>query len=621
MTKKPMVKKTVSLPFQFAQPKQANQKTQQDIHRLMLQAIEYSKAQKIHEAHQTYNQVLSLDANNEQAYNARGILLAQLGNIDEAIQDFQKAIKIKSQYASAYSNLSNALISKQRYKEALEVSTKAIQLDQKNHHAYYNQAISLDRLNRKLEAIQAFEVFFQKFPQQALSFDPSALLNNKKHICDWQGLELLEKRCRDLATAVQGRLSSPFIYMNNHFVNRSDQLQIFKSYVQQNYAHLKSLPLARYAHQHRKIKVAYVSADFFQHATAHLMLELFELHGRDQFEWYAISHSPHDHSVMRQRLEKSFDHFIDVNDWSDEKVVQWMREQNIDIAIDLKGYTDQNRLGIFARRCAPVQMTYLGFPGTTAAPFMDYIIGDEWVTPYAHQSDYAERILQMPYSYQPNNRQRFLPQEACLNIEDPQYIAWRREARKNVGLPENALVLCCFNQAYKLHPKTINLWSEILKASQETVLWLLVDQQDTRERLLTYFEQQGVERQRIHFAARAEMNVYLTRYLLADLFLDSLVCNAHTTASDALWMGLPMVTCVGDTFASRVGASTLKATQLENLITHNTHEYKQLVLKLLADPAQLKAFSQHLRTQRMALPLFNTQRFRDDLEKLYLSVV
>ena len=555
------------------------------------------------------------------AYDLRGVIHARLGQVHAALADFRDAIALDPNKASSWSNLANALLSLQQYTEALTAVESAVRLDPSFYNARYNQAIIQSRLGQITQAIATFEQLAVDFPAQFGQQDPSPLIDIKKQICDWKHIRHFEQQARDLLLQQRIEVKWPLVHINNHALNGEDEHRAMQFYASQNFGHLRETTQTGYDRCGRRIRIAYVSADFCDHATTRLMAAVFEAQSHAEFEYYAISHSPQDGSVMRQRVLACFDHVVEVSDWTDQQVADYLHQQQIDIAVDLKGYTGSSRLGIFARRIAPVQITYLGFPGTTGSSFMDYIIGDRWVTPLKQQSEFSECILQLPHCYQPNDPQRYLPAQASGSLDDPAYKQWRRIQRESQGLPADALVLCCFNNTYKLHPDVFEIWLRILARYDHAVLWLLSDKPTTEAHLKAFATQHGISADRIYFAPRSDFATYLERYLLADLFVDTLAYNAHTTGSDALWMGLPLVTCAGSSFAARVGASLLNNVGLPELVSADLVAYEQLIDQLCSSPHRLQVYSQYLRDGRSGFALFDAVGLSRDLEQLFRQVV
>ncbi|HWX89889.1 MAG TPA: hypothetical protein VNY75_06260, partial [Rhizomicrobium sp.] len=358
---------------------------------------------------------------------------------------------------------------------------------------------------------------------------------------------------------------------------------------------------------HARIRVAYLSADFCQHATAELIAGLIEHHDRSRFEVTAISFGRDDGSALRIRLMKGFDRFEDVRAKSDAEVAALLRGGEFDIAVDLKGHTEGARPGILAHRPCPVQVNYLGYPGTIAAPWLDYIVSDAVVLPFDHQPFYSEKIVHLPHCYQVNDSMR------AIAAETP--------TRAEAGLPADGFVFCCFNAAWKITPSMFDVWMRLLAKVEFSVLWLLEDNDAMPGHLCAAAAARGIDPARLVFAPRAPSAAHLARHRLADLFLDTLPYNAHTTASDALWAGLPVLTCLGTQFDGRVAASLLQTIGLSELVTHTMKDYEVLALALARDPARLAALRARLAANRRSSPLYDTDRFRVSLEAAYLRMV
>lgn len=361
----------------------------------------------------------------------------------------------------------------------------------------------------------------------------------------------------------------------------------------------------RYSHD--RIRIAYLSADFHLHATAHLMAELFERHDRERFEVSAWSFGPETGDAMRDRLRRAFEHFNDVRDVSDEGVASRLRAAEIDIAVDLKGYSKGCRPAIFARRVAPVQVNYLVYPGTTGAEYMDYIIGDAEVIPEEHEAYFSEQVVRLPDSYQVNDTKRVIAEHV--------------PSRAAAGLPESGFVFCCFNNSYKITPEVFDVWMRLLQQVEGSVLWLLQDNTVASRNLKLEASARGVDPKRLVFAPRRPPPDHLARHRLADLFLDTLPCNAHTTASDALWAGLPVLTCRGHFFVGRVAASLMRAIGLPELIVDDLAGYEAVALRLAQRPGELAALKSRLAKNRMTHPLFDIDRYRLHLESAYATMM
>jgi protein O-GlcNAc transferase len=355
-----------------------------------------------------------------------------------------------------------------------------------------------------------------------------------------------------------------------------------------------------------KIRLAYLSADFRDHATAWLAAELFELHDRSRFDVLGVSYGVDDGSETRRRLITAFDQFHDVSLCSDREVAQLVLELGVDIAVDLKGHTQYGRPAILAYRPAPVQVSYLGYPGTMGAEFIDYVLADPIILPASQAQFYSEKIVHLPDCYQPNDSRR--------------RIAAETQTRASVGLPESAFVFCSFNNSYKFTARFFDIWMRLLREVEGSVLWLLQTSEPATRNLCSEACSRGIDPSRLVFAPKVEVSRHLARHRLADLFLDNLPVNAHTAASDALWVGLPVLTCMGENFVGRVAASLLNAVGLPEFVTRSLDEYEALALKLASDPMLIASVRQKLDGNRKAYPLFNTDRLRRHIESAYMTM-
>jgi predicted O-linked N-acetylglucosamine transferase (SPINDLY family) len=565
----------------------------------VLRAEIFSKLKKFEETARSCARAIELQADFAAAYNIRGSALKNLGRLDEAIVCYDRAITLKPDYAEAYSNRGNTLEDRMRIDEAIASYAKAIALKPNFAGAYRNRASAYNNLKRLAEAIVDY--------REALILDPTLeyLLGDYTHamqkICDWSSFS---DSCSKISDGIlRGKkICSPFQSLSlpiNSDVQGQAVLEFVRNEYPANPQRTKSILYGR----HEKIHLGYFSADFHGHATAYLMAELFERHDRSKFELTAFSFGSDDGSVMRKRLMTAFDRFVDVRNRADQQVADLARTLEIDIAVDLKGHTQDHRVGIFARRIAPIQINYLGYPGTMGADFIDYIVADKVLIPEPRQAEYSEKIVYLPHSYQPNDTKR--------------KIAITRYARVDCSLPEGQFVFCCFNNNYKITPDVFDCWMRILKRVPDSVFWLLADNRIAPENLRKEAQKRGVDPARLIFAARMPLAEHLARHRLADLFLDTLPYNAHTTASDALWAGLPVLTEIGETFAGRVAASLLTAIGLPELIAKSQAEYEALAVELATNSEKLSAIKDKLANNRSTTPLFDIERYTRDLEAAY----
>jgi protein O-GlcNAc transferase len=546
---------------------------------------------------------LASDPKQARSHVILGRALHALELHDDALTSFDRAIAQAPELAPAHANRADVLSKIGRNAEALDSYDRALALAPDSVADWMNRGVALIALNRHDEAVISFDRGFALSPDFAQADDFRApLLLSKLRICDWTNLPAETEQL--LAMVGAGKpLSVPYAIV---FIPASpaEQLLCARRYVEQQPTHPPLWQGEVYAHD--RIRVAYLSADFNEHPTAYLTAGLFEQHDRSRFEIAALSFGQNDNSPPRRRLEAAFEHFVDVRDNSDQEIAALMRRSEIDIAVDLMGFTKDNRLGVLARRAAPIQVNYLGYPGTTGAPYMDYILADATIIPEDHEAFFAESVVRIPGTYQINDNRRAIGQHA--------------PTRGECGLPQNAFVFCCFNNPQKIMPDIFDVWMRLLRASEGSVLWLIADNATAAANLRLQAEKRGVAPERLIFAPKASVTDHLARLRLADLCLDTLPCNAHTTTSDALWAGLPVLTCLGETFAGRVAASLLKAIGLDALITHSFAQYEALALRLSRDPAYLAALKDTLIHNRDGSSLFDTQRATRHIEIAYQTM-
>ena len=541
---------------------------------------------------------LTLDARDAEALIGKGVALKALRRVPEAIELYRRAIEVAPRNPNAHLNLGNALALLNRHEEALVCYERVLALDPNSAEALNYEGNSLNALNRQSEAVVRFE--------KAVALDPcvtealSSLVYAKQRRWDWA--ELAEQR-QSLLDRVRARqyVANPFALLGICDDPELHQ-KAARAYARET---LPPAPVAQapQATPREKLRIGYFSADFHNHATMHLLAGVLECHDRDAFEIHAFSYGPEIEDAMRARARATVDQFHECTRLSDGAIIAAARYAGIDIAIDLKGYTQDARLAPFAQRLAPVQVSYLGYPGTIGADFLDYILADATVLPMDQQRFYDEKIVHLPDSYQANDDRRVIAPGAPLRAE--------------AGLPADGFVYCCFNNAYKVTPEVFASWMRILNAVPGSVLWLLSSDAEAMDRLRAVAAGQGIEPARLVFAPNLPSAKHLARHRLADLFLDTLPYNAHTTASDALWAGLPVLTQMGQAFAGRVAASLLNAVGLPELITRDAAAYEALGIALGRDPARVAALKAKLAAAIPAAPLFNTPRFTRHLESAY----
>lgn len=624
------------------------------------------------EAVASYSKAIALDRNYAEAYNNRGNAQNDLGRLREALSNFDKAIQLKPDYANAHSNRGTVLKGMKRYGEAMASYDKAIELRPDFSGAYSNRGDVLNILNRPVEALESIEKAIALDPNYAeahynrgnalsllghkeaalesyaralalrpdyaevyynsglvqeslgrpvdalASFDKGMALDPeieylqgkrllaRMRLCDWADFDA-EAAALSARVARGHKAVSPFDFMaviDSTPLHKQAAYTALSGSVLAEETSLPRLAMANVGQASgHKIRIGYFSADFHDHATAYLTAEMFELHDKSKFEIIAFSMGPDSTGGMRSRLVDAFDDFIDVRKMTNIDTVRLARERKIDIAVDLMGDTLNSRPEIFAHRAAPVQVSYLGYPGTMACDFMDYIVADPIVIPPEQRALYSEKVAYISGSYQVNDRKRAISDRPAL--------------RSELGLPESGFVFSCFNNIHKLTPATFTGWMRVLGKVDGSVLWLVVNNAAAGDNLRREAERRGIAGDRLVFAKNEPLALHLARIRAADLFLDTLPYNAHTTTSDALWSGLPVITRIGESFPARVAASLLTAVGLPELITTTQEDYESLAVALAQDAHRLGEIRQKLARNLPIAPLFDTPAFTRQIEALY----
>jgi predicted O-linked N-acetylglucosamine transferase (SPINDLY family) len=560
------------------------------------------KLKQLDAAVESFNRSIYLKPDFAEGYSNRGNAQQELKQFQAAIASYDKAIELKPDYAKAYSNRGNALQELKQYEASLASYNKAIALIPEYADAYYNRGNVLQELMQYEAAVASYDKAVELTSDYDYLF--GMRLHIKMHICDWQEFD---SSMFQLGIKILNNLkATPCLPVLALPIALEEQRKVAEIWCSSKYPNNPSLGSIPKLSRQSKIRIGYFSADFHNHATTYLMAELFERHDKDKFELIAFSFGPNIKDEMRQRVINAFDQFINVTAMSDKAIAQLSRELGIDIAIDLKGLTTDARLGIFSYKAAPIQVSYLGYPGTLGVDYIDYLIADKTLIPTGSQQYYSEKIVYLPDSYQVNDRQRV--------------IAPRQFTKQELSLPQESFVFCCFNNNYKITPAVFDTWIEILKAVDGSVLWLLVDNPLSAMNLKKEAVQRGLDPNRLVFADRMDLTEHLSRHKVADLFLDTLPYNAHTTASDALWAGLPVLTCMGESFSSRVAASLLRAIGLPELVTETQSEYEAIAIELATNPAKLQEIKDKLEKNRLTTPLFDTLRFTKNFESALIAM-
>jgi protein O-GlcNAc transferase len=549
------------------------------------------------EALACYDQALRLAPGFAAAFNNRGSALLELKRFGDALSCFDRALALRPGDAQALSNRGNALLGLMRYDEALGAYDRALALKPDHAEALNNRGSVLQQMKRHDEALASFDRALS-LPGQPHAFGGAAMA--ALNLCDW-------RRVGEIGAQMERRIAAgeaipPWVLLG-YSGDEMLQRQCAANVMAERFARLPP-PLAQAGYAHDKIRLAYISSDIGHHPVTNQIVQLIEKHDRARFQIIGIGTNADDGSPQRRRMIAAFDHFHDVHQQPPRAVAERLRALEVDILVDLNGHTDGDNFDILSHRPAPVQASWLGYAGTTAAPFMDYVIADRIIAP--NPKAFSEKIAALPNSFFPSDGGRTIG---------------RAPTRSQAGLPDGAIVFCCFNNNFKLAEPVFMIWMRLLAAVPGSVLWLKQAGDKARANLQQAARDQGVDPQRLVFATGAPLDVHLARHQLADLFLDTLPYNAHATACDALWAGLPVLTCRGTAFAGRVAASLLTAAGLPELITENAADYEALALALARDPARLGALREKLASARATAPLFDTQRLARDLEAACLEML
>lgn len=565
-----------------------------------LLGVTYAFKKDLQEALIALDRAIKIDPNNWLAHSNRGNVLKELNQFDAALKSYEKTIALQPHYAEAYNNIGNLLQDLNRHQEALEYYQRAIALQPNYAEAYSNSGNALKRLNLLDLALTAYEKALALGDESEPAL--AAYLSCKMQLCSWESIhDRLEKV--DAGSIAHKELFYPFHLLSICHSPKVIQ-EITQSYMMKSHPAKLDLGEICQRSNNQKIKLGYFSPDFRNHAVSFLIAGLIEAHDKDKFELIAFSMGPDESDEMRDRLKASFDQFIDVSSKSDLEVAKLARELEIDIAVDLGGITQNSRPSIFAYRAAPIQIGYIGYLGTMAAPYFDYIIADEIIIPAEYRDAYSEKVMYLP-SYQANDPKREISQRVFT--------------REEFGIPIKAFVYCCFNNNYKFNPAIIDSWASILLRVNEGVMLLHAESETVKRNLLAEFLSRGVDENRIFFAERLPRAEYLSRYRIADLFLDTSPYNAGTTASDALWAGLPVITFLGKTFSARMGGSLLNAIGLPELVCSSQKEYEDLAVTLGTDPSKYKFIKEKLAHNRTNTLLFDIDTFTKNLEAAFIK--
>jgi predicted O-linked N-acetylglucosamine transferase (SPINDLY family) len=590
---------------------------------------------RFEDALDSYSRALKIKPDFAEAYFNRGLALCELKRFEEALDSFACALKIKPDFAEVYSNRGNTLRELKRFEEALDSFASALKIRPDFAEAYNNRGLALQELKRFEEALDSFasalkirpdfaEVYnnrglalqeLKRFEEALDSYAHALMvrpdcdwsygnwLHMKMLICDWSNFD---SQIAVLATKIQqAKKTTPPFPVLALIDCLSLHRQAAETWVSETCPPSRLLPAIAKRSRHERIRVGYFSGDYRNHPVSFLTAEMLERHDRSRFEVIAFSFGPDTQDEMRRRMERAFDRFIDVRGKSDLDIVQMARSMELDIAVDLGGFTEGCRPNLFALRAAPLQVSYLGYLATLGAAYMDYLIANTTIIPPEHQWHYAEKIIYLR-TYQANDSKRV--------------ISDKRFSREELGLPRTGFVFCCFNASYKIVPEIFDCWMRILRQVEDSALFLLADNVSAQRNLIKEAVKKGVAADRLVFGQRLPVPEYLARYRTADLYLDTLPYNAGTTASDALWAGLPVLTRMGESFAARVAASLLNDIGLPELVTSTQEQYEATAIELASNPGRLAEIKDRLHRNRLEMPLFDTEGFTRHLENAYTQI-
>ena len=549
-----------------------------------------------------YDRALLCDPSNADThYNRANVLHAQHRD-EQAVTGYDRALALRDAFAAAWMNRGVALSRLGRYDEAIASLDRALAVDATSVDAWINRANALRALDRDDEALASYARAMDIAPDAP--FLRGAWLHARMTVCDWDGIDdAIARLAREIDAGERATPPFPALAMlsSPSILHRAATTWVDARYPGRGDAAPVPVPVAD-----GRIRIAYFAGTLHEHATAYLMAQLFESHDRARFHVTAFSYGPRTGDAMRARLVAAFDRFEEIGARGDREAAMMARAAGVDIAVDLMGFTRDARPGIFAARAAPIQVAYLGYPGTMGAPYIDYAVVDRIVVPASQRGHYTEKLVYVPSCYQVNDGRRPRPEVG--------------PTRRDAGLPDDAFVYSCFNNSFKLTPRIFDAWMRVLRDVEASVLWLMEDNPWAAASLRKEARARGVDPARLVFARRVPLAEHLARHRLADLFLDTLPYNAHTTASDALWMGLPVLTCIGESFAGRVAASLLHAVAMPELVVASLDEYEARAIALARDAQALSSIRDKLAAHLRDAPLFDAAGFTRDLERAYAAM-
>lgn len=561
----------------------------------------YLKLNQYGEALSALNKVLDANPNHAKALNNRGLVNVELHRFRDAINDFSSAIAIDPDDLELLLNKAKAASAAKQIEIAVAAYRQYLKLNPDHVEAQLDYAFNLERLNKYSEASVIFEKLLRKDPE--ITFLLGYCLSARFHVCDWHGYE---NSVREILGQIENG-KQPIVPHSVTLIpsKRSHQKQAAELTFKQ-ISNLSDPSRRRpRIHSNERIKVGYFSPDFHAHPVGILIAPLFEKHNRDKFEIFAFSMGSPTRDATRLRIESGVEHFINVREMSDSEIIELAAQQGLDIAIDLSGHTAGNRFPMFCKGLAPIQVNFLGYSATLGVKQIHYIIGDQTLIPCDHDADYTEKVIRLPHSYMPTDPMREISSE--------------KVTREQYNLPENGFIFCGFNNAYKICPEQFDLWMEILRGVEDSVIWLSPVIDEAKINLRKEASNRGVDPNRLVFANREErLSVHLARHRLADLFLDTLPHNAHATSNDALLAGLPILTRLGEGFAARVAGSLVTAAGMPEMIMPDSEAYVRRAIEIAKTPGLSQSLKQELASKKKTAPLFNIQQYTRDLEKAFI---
>tara|TARA_A100001011_G_scaffold206593_1_gene214729 strand:- start:3480 stop:5453 length:1974 start_codon:yes stop_codon:yes gene_type:complete len=564
----------------------------------------YLNLEKYDEALIYIDNATKIDPKNYELYHKKGNIFLKKNKLEEALKNFEKALEIKFDHVPSLRSKVVVLKKINKLIDALKELDKILLYDDDKVKAYMQRAAIYISLRNPLEAMRNFEKAYSSQPN--IPFVYGDIIHEKTKMCDWNNLDkelqVIKKKIND-----NEKVIAPFVG-TTLFDSPELQLKISEIWAYRNKSENSKYNFSK--NTNNKIKLGYFSAEFRSHAMGYLMNRIYDLHDKSLFEVYGFYFGPPINSKdkLQKKIINSFDKFIDVNHLSDHEITNLVRDLEIDIGIDLMGYTGghTNRFTIFQNRVAPIQVSFLGFPCTTGSKCIDYLIADKIVIPKKFQKFYSEKIIYLPDTYQPN--------------EEIKKLSFDHKSKSSVGLPENKFIFCCFNAHQKINLKVFKVWMRILKERENSILWLLKDNELSENNLKREADNLGVDPERLVFAKKLEIDQHLSRLKFADLFLDTYPYGAHTTCSNALRMCLPVITLAGDSFASRVSASLLNSINLNELITNDLKSYEKLALNISNDKKLLNEIKNKIKLYSTKKNLFKPDIFTKNLEKSYKMI-